>query len=34
MAFDQGLAERIRELLQDCRDVEEKKMFGGLGDLK
>jgi len=30
MAFDEGLAQRIRELLQDRSDVEEKKMFGGL----
>lgn len=30
MPFDQGLAERIREQLQDRNDVEERKMFGGL----
>ena len=30
MAYDEGLAERIREQLQDRSDVEEKKMFGGL----
>jgi TfoX/Sxy family transcriptional regulator of competence genes len=30
MAFDEGLAERIRELFQNRTDVEEKKMFGGL----
>lgn len=30
MAFDEGLAERIREELQDRNDVIEKKMFGGL----
>jgi len=30
MAFDKGLAQRIREQLQDRSDVEEKKMFGGL----
>jgi TfoX/Sxy family transcriptional regulator of competence genes len=30
MAFDEGLAERIRECLQDRHDVVEKKMFGGL----
>ena len=30
MAFDEGLAQRIREQLQDRTDVEEKKMFGGL----
>lgn len=30
MSYDEGLAERIREQLQDRSDVEEKKMFGGL----
>lgn len=30
MAFDEGLAERLRDILQDHPDVEEKKMFGGL----
>ncbi len=30
MAYDEGLAERMRDLLQDQPDVEEKKMFGGL----
>lgn len=30
MAFDEGLAERIREHFRDRRDVVEKKMFGGL----
>jgi len=30
MAFDQGLAQRIREVLGDIPDVVEKKMFGGL----
>ncbi len=30
MAFDEGLAERIRGVLQDERGVTEKKMFGGL----
>ena len=30
MAFDEGLAERIRNHLQELRHVEEKKMFGGL----
>jgi TfoX/Sxy family transcriptional regulator of competence genes len=28
--YDEGLAERIREQLQDRRDVTEKKMFGGI----
>jgi len=30
MAFDEGLAERLREQLEDRPDVVEKKMFGGL----
>jgi TfoX/Sxy family transcriptional regulator of competence genes len=30
MAYDEGLAERIREVLEERRDVTEKKMFGGL----
>jgi len=30
MAFDRGLAERVREQFRDRDDVEEKKMFGGL----
>lgn len=30
MAYDKGLAQRIREQLQERPDVEEKKMFGGL----
>ncbi len=30
MAYDEGLAQRIREQLQNRGDVEEKKMFGGL----
>ena len=30
MAFDEGLAQRIRETLGDRPDVVEKKMFGGL----
>lgn len=33
MAFDDDLAERIRELLADRDDVTEKKMFGGLAFL-
>jgi TfoX/Sxy family transcriptional regulator of competence genes len=31
MAYDEQLAERIRDLLADRRDVTERKMFGGLG---
>lgn len=30
MAFDEGLAQRIRELLEDDPRVSEKKMFGGV----
>ena len=30
MAYDEGLAHRIREVLVDRDDVVEKKMFGGL----
>ena len=30
MAFDEGLAQRIREQFQARSNVEEKKMFGGL----
>ena len=30
MAYDEGLAERLRELLTDVQRVKEKKMFGGL----
>jgi TfoX/Sxy family transcriptional regulator of competence genes len=33
MAFDEGLAQRIREVLEDRSDVVEKKMFGGLAFL-
>jgi TfoX/Sxy family transcriptional regulator of competence genes len=33
MAYDQDLAERIRELLDEERGVTEKKMFGGLAFL-
>jgi len=30
MPYDEGVAERIRELFADRHDVEEKKMFGGI----
>ncbi|PZF82116.1 TfoX/Sxy family protein [Jiangella anatolica] len=33
MAFDEGLATRIRDLLADRLDVAEKRMFGGLAFL-
>jgi TfoX/Sxy family transcriptional regulator of competence genes len=29
MAYDEGLAQRIRECLEDREDVSERKMFGG-----
>lgn len=33
MAYDEGLAQRVREVLDDRADVTEKKMFGGLAFL-
>lgn len=30
MAFDEALAERVREVLTERSDVTERKMFGGL----
>jgi TfoX/Sxy family transcriptional regulator of competence genes len=30
MAFDPGLAQRVRELLEELPGYEEKKMFGGI----
>jgi len=30
MAYDEGIAQRIREIMCDFPDVIEKKMFGGL----
>jgi len=30
MAYDTGLAQRVREILEEEKGVEEKKMFGGL----
>lgn len=30
MAYDEGLVQRIRELLADHSEVVEKKMFGGI----
>ena len=33
MAFDEGLAERIRAVLGERGDIQEKKMFGGLSFL-
>jgi hypothetical protein len=31
--YDEGLAERVRELLADRPDLSERKMFGGIGFL-
>jgi TfoX/Sxy family transcriptional regulator of competence genes len=33
MAFDEGLAQRVRALLDDRSDVADKQMFGGIGFL-
>src|SRR6266436_3788813 len=33
MAFNQALAERIRDALARKKNIEEKKMFGGIGFL-
>jgi TfoX/Sxy family transcriptional regulator of competence genes len=33
VAYDEDLADRLRELLQDERGLTEKKMFGGLAFL-
>lgn len=30
MAFDEGLAQRVREVLTDTEGLAEKRMFGGL----
>jgi hypothetical protein len=30
MAYDQGLAQRVRELLEEIPGYQEKKMFGGI----
>ncbi len=31
MAYDEGLAQRVREVLEEQPGLVEKKMFGGLG---
>ena len=31
MAYDEGLAQRVRETLDDLSGLVEKKMFGGVG---
>jgi TfoX/Sxy family transcriptional regulator of competence genes len=30
MAYDEGLAQRIREILEELPEFDEKKMFGGI----
>ena len=30
MAYDEGVAERLREVFEDRSDIVEKKMFGGI----
>ena len=30
MAFDEGVAQRVREIMEDIPSVAEKKMFGGI----
>lgn len=30
MAFDEGVAQRVREMMTDVSSVTEKKMFGGI----
>ena len=34
MAFDEGLAERVRDLIADQHAMSERKMFGGLYFMK
>lgn len=31
MAYDEGLVQRVREMLEDQPMLDEKKMFGGIG---
>ena len=33
MSYDEGLAQRVREVLENQPGYEEKKMFGGIGFL-
>ena len=33
MAFDEGVAQRVRETLEERFDLTERKMFGGLAFL-
>lgn len=34
MAYDEGLAERIREVLSGQNNIVEKKIFGGLAFMR
>lgn len=34
MAYDEGLAERLRELLREQQGIGERKMFGGLAFMR
>ena len=34
MSFDAGLAERVREILDDTTGIAEKRMFGGIAFLR
>lgn len=31
MAYDEGLAQRVREIVEEMPGYSEKKMFGGIG---
>ena len=33
MAYDEGLAQRVRSLLDGRSDIDERRMFGGIGYL-
>ena len=33
MAYNEELAERVREIVSRKKDIEEKKLFGGVGFL-
>jgi TfoX/Sxy family transcriptional regulator of competence genes len=33
MAYDEGLAQRVREIMEEMPGLDEKKMFGGVGFL-
>jgi TfoX/Sxy family transcriptional regulator of competence genes len=33
MAYDEGVAQRLREIFEDRKDITEKRMFGGIAFL-